>query len=152
MNVQLRPTWLGKTSARFKNSSAPFKQRVKLIACKPWTTPPPHNPPPPSTIPAPCQCQRPRLQQAGAQTHFIVNLLLYGWFITKGLPLSCPPLTRRARRLLLKDPTSNTRGHHLCNRHQRTSLKSLWYPRAVLMLTVNSFDPVLKMQNMKHRL
>lgn len=53
MNVQLRPTWLGKTSARFKNSSAPFKQRVKLIACKPWTTPPTTLPPYSCSLPVP---------------------------------------------------------------------------------------------------
>lgn len=33
---------------------------------------------------------------------FIVNLLLYGWFITKGFSLSCPLLMRRARRLFLQ--------------------------------------------------
>lgn len=60
------------------------------------------------------RCQRPRLQQAGAQTHFIVNLLLYGWFITKGLPLSCPPLMRRARRPLPPKTLPPTPGGTIC--------------------------------------
>lgn len=61
-----------------------------------------------------------------------------------------PPLTRRARRRLLKNPASNTRGHRLCYCHQRTWLMSPQLLKAVLMLTVNSCHPVLKMQGMKY--
>lgn len=80
------------------------------------------------------------------------------------------PLMRRARRLLqsFSKPTfsaslsnRNTRGNHLCNCHHGMSQIFLWCPRwqfavstrgprAVLMLIVNSFNPVSKMhKNMK---
>lgn len=91
-----------------------FKTRMPALSkmhAKPRKHPLNH-PPTPSTFPASCKCQRPRRRQAGAQTHFIVNLLLYGWFITKGFQLSCPPLMRRARRhLLFHTPGGATFAH-----------------------------------------
>lgn len=87
-----------------------FAQRVTFIASKAWKASPKYtqtNTHTTTTITITTLhnelqlCQRPRLRQAGAQTHFIVNLLLYGWFITRELPLSRPSLTRRARRPLL---------------------------------------------------
>lgn len=95
-------------------TSAPLTR--KIIACKTWTMPTIHSTPPllqkrSWTLPTPTPSTGRR------SNHFIVNLLLYGRFITKRLPLSSPPdeaCTSTASH------TRNTRGRHFC--HQRTLL------------------------------
>lgn len=158
MNIQSQPTLLGKTSAHFINWSALFKQRVKLIACSAWTTPSQYPTPPTRTPHFPLlhswPMPTPTPSTGRCPNSFIVNLLLYGWFITKGFSLSCPLLTRRARRQFLQTLLSciSIQSQHQGAPLVQLSPQSVWTrgPRAVLMLIVNLFNPVLKMhKNMK---
>lgn len=102
-----------------------------------------------------CSWPTPTPSTGRCSNSFIVNLMLYRWFITKGFSLSCPPrwgvhvdcISKSCLTSIPPTPGGTTADV------LTVSDNSGWWgggPRAVLMLTVDSFNPVLKMhKNMK---
>lgn len=105
---------------------------------------PPHPPHWPPHVPPICTRPMPTPSTERCSNSFIVNLLLYGWFITKGFSLSVPSWWG-----VHVDCLSIQSQHQPSPQRLTVPMVTVCHtgggPRAVLMLIVNLFNPVLKM-------
>lgn len=126
------PLGLVKLVHVFKTDLPPLNKEWNLLHAMPGQ---PHPNPPHQLALCSWPMPTPTPPTGRCSNSFIVNLLLYGWFITKGFSLSCPLLMRRARRLSCPTSSShrNTKGGTTCATDTTDTLHDV---TAVSMVTV----------------